>query len=370
MVRWIVMSAIALWMIALGCVLLPGAQTSSDAKGEARTDADVVLPSTRATDSGGLPFRSVCMQIQRLDWIDKYCESMDEIAAIGADTVLLVVDTRQENGKSSRIYLDLRMTPTVSQMDTLIRHAKSIGLRVIVMPVVLLDKPRGNEWRGNMEPDSWDEWFDSYREMISHFAYICEGNGVDMLVIGSELVSSTRKRPDSWRDIIATVRGIYKGKLTYSSNWDVYADVPFWDALDLVGMNSYWMFGKQSTNEQPTVDQIKHRWGEIQSSLIPFIEKTGKPLFFTEVGWCSMANMAYEPWDYTKTSPGIDLDLQKRLYEGFFQSWQNQSALAGYSIWQWPPGEGGEDDRGYTPEGKPAMGVLKEWLGKPRWQVK
>ena len=56
------------------------------------------------------------MQIQRVDWIDKYKKSIDEIAAIGADTVKFVVDARQENGKSSRIYLDMRMTPTPEQL--------------------------------------------------------------------------------------------------------------------------------------------------------------------------------------------------------------------------------------------------------------
>ena len=64
------------------------------------------------------------MQLQRTDWIDKYEKSIDEIAAVGADTVQFVVDARQENGKSSRIYLDMRMTPTPEQLARLIKHAK------------------------------------------------------------------------------------------------------------------------------------------------------------------------------------------------------------------------------------------------------
>ncbi len=31
---------------------------------------------------------------------------------------------------------------------------------------------------------------------------------------------------------------------------------------------------------------------------------------------------------------------------------------------------GGADDRGYTPEGKPAAKVLKDWLAKPAWEVR
>ena len=31
---------------------------------------------------------------------------------------------------------------------------------------------------------------------------------------------------------------------------------------------------------------------------------------------------------------------------------------------------GGLEDNGYTPKGKPAEAVLREWLAKPRWEVK
>jgi hypothetical protein len=38
-------------------------------------------------------------------------------------------------------------------------------------------------------------------------------------------------------------------------------------------------------------------------------------------------------------------------------------------IWQWTPNSGGRQDRGYTPRGKPAEDVLREWFAKPRWKV-
>src|SRR5262249_48934957 len=147
----------------------------------------------------GLPFCGITMQLQRTDWMDKYEKNIDEIAAMGADTVQLVVDPRQENGKSVRIYLDLRMTPTADQLGHLIKHAKEKKLRVILMPIILLDDPKGNDWRGSNHPDSpyypesWDEWFNSYREVMSFYAWIAEANGVDLLVVGSELVTSENK---------------------------------------------------------------------------------------------------------------------------------------------------------------------------------
>jgi hypothetical protein len=306
------------------------------------------------------------MQIQRVDWIDKYEKSIDQIADLGADTVLLVVDSRQENGKSSRIYLDMRMTPTPQQLGELIDHAKQRKLRVILMPIVLLDNPQGNEWRGTIHPDSWDDWFDSYRDMIGQFAWIAQGHGVDVLVIGSELVSAEPKL-DQWTTTIKKVRETFKGNLTYSANWDHYTSVPFWNQLDLVGMNSYYKLGE---DQDVKLSEIEDRWRDIQKELLTFQAKVKKPLLFLEVGWCSLTNAASAPWDYTQESESIDLDLQNRLYQGYFNVWYGNPALGGFMMWEWPPGEGGPDDRGYTPQNKPAEATLRSWLAKKPWTVK
>jgi len=358
--RSLLIAAGVLYAITLSFVLWP-AQAESASIDAVQASAPMVKPGSKS----GLPFRSIGIQVQRVDWIDKYEQSIDEIAAEGADTVLLVVDSRQENGTASHIYLDMRMTPTPEKLSELIGHAKKHGLRVILMPIVLLDNPRDNEWRGTIKPESWDEWFDSYRDMITQFAWIAEGNGVDMLVVGSELVSA-EPHVEQWDKTIAAVRKIYHGRLTYSSNWDHYTAVSFWNKLDMIGMNSYWKLGK---DHNASIAEIESHWHAIQKDVLDFQSKMNKPIMFLEVGWCSLANAADAPWDYTQTSEGVDLDLQRRLYEGFFRSWYGNPALGGFSIWEWPPIDGGKEDRGYTPKNKPAEKVLKTWLKKPVWKV-
>ena len=362
--RGLIGAAILVYVIVLGCVLLPGdapakklsteSPNSSPNDGSAQSVRNVKL-------LDALPYRGAGMQIQRVDWIERYKHSMDEIAALGFDTVSLVVDTRLENGKSSSIWLDMRMTPTPDKLADLIQHAKSKGLRVILMPIVLLDNPVGNEWRGTLKPEYWPDWFKSYTSMMIHFAWIAEQNKVDVLSVGSELVSSEREKGE-WKKLIRAVREVFHGQLTYSANWDHYTSIPFWQDLDLIGMNSYYKLGE---DRNVTVDEIVRRWKDIQKDLIAFQQKVGKPLLFLEVGWCSLSNAADEPWDYTKTELDVDLDLQKRLYEGYFQSWYRNPALGGFIIWEWTPEDGGPDDKGYTPENKPAQQVVKEWLAKP-----
>jgi len=78
-------------------------------------------------------------------------------------------------------------------------------------------------------------------------------------------------------------------------------------------MNSYYKLGSDAN---VTVPEIEKRWREIQHDQLTFASKIKKPLLFTEVGWCSLANAASEPWDYTQTQESQDLDLQKRLRIG------------------------------------------------------
>jgi hypothetical protein len=351
------------YLIAAGCAI------GSDRAGFLQEDGVQLgeLPPPVETrsyeDIDGLPILAVGMQVQRTDWIDRYIESIDEIADLGATAVKIVCDARQEDGTSNKIYLDLRMTPGPDDLGRLFRHAESRGLDVIFMPIVLIDDPKGDEWRGTLSPESWDTWFASYREILGHFLWICEGNGVDVFVVGSELLSTERQEA-RWRETIAFCRERFSGLLTYSSNWDHYESVPFWDALDLIGMNSYWKLG----GKDPSVEEIVQSWQPIKADVGEFVQRTGKPLIFLEVGWCSLENAAREPWDYTKPVP-IDLALQERLWRGFWQTWHGTPWLGGMSVWEWPPGDGGSDDRGYTPENKPAEDVIRQWFAQERWDV-
>lgn len=359
----VVVAGIALYCVVAGCVMW-----SSRASYAERPPVAIAAPPAeqdRAVNGGTLPIRAVGIQVQRTDWIDRYKESIDEVADLGADAVKIVVDARQEDGSSNSIYLDMRMTPNPDALGELFRHAKARGLKVIFMPIVLVDDPKGDEWRGTLRPESWAKWFDAYRNMLGHFLWIAEGNGVDVFVIGSELLSS-EKQAAEWDRTIAFIRERFSGLITYSSNWDHYHNVPFWNKLDLIGMNSYWTLGP---DKNASVETIVANWRDIKRELEPFIKRQGKPLIFLEVGWTSLDNAAKEPWDYTQPVP-VNLELQKRLWQGFWEAWYGTPWLGGFSIWEWPPGNGGPEDRGYTPENKPAEQVIRDWLAKPRWEVK
>ena len=358
---WFVV-AVATYLGVMGCVIWPSNPPAGKAPVDLNSDSDV-RPIAKLE---GLPYRGIAMQVQRIDNLMDYGRCVDKIAEIGADTILFVVDSKQENGTSTRIFLDMRGEPTPEKLGELIQYAHNKKLRVILMPLVLLESPKGTEWRGVIHPEVWEDWWDSYREMLHHYATVAENNHVEVFVVGSELVS-TEGQVEEWTRTIRQARKDFHGQLTYSANWDHYTSIPFWKDLDLIGMNSYYKLGE---NRDVTVDQIVARWREIQKDLFAFERRTGKPLLLLEAGWCSIANAAHEPWDYTPTSVPIDVDLQRKLYEGFFRAWWGDPHLGGFMLWEWPLDASGVEDRGYTPKGKPAERVMKEWFAKPRWTVK
>lgn len=366
MTKALVTTATAVYLAVMGCVLMPGGTNrpvDADVPGGGTADA-AAGPRARLA---GLPLRGIATTINHPENIPAYIKVIDEVAAVGADTIEIVVSGRQENGTSSQVFIDQRYTPNRDQLLELFAHAKKRDLRVMLMPIVLLQNPRGNEWRGTIKPDLWAEWFDSYRAFIGHYAEVAAAGDADVLVVGSELVSSEVHGAE-WKKTIKMVREKFpKGMLTYSANWDHYANIPYWEQLDFIGMNSYWKLGE---NNQVRVPEIMARWKEIQKELVNFSNKKNKPVVLCEVGWCSISNAAHEPWDYTQTTLQPDWELQKRLYQGFFQSWYGNPNLGGFMVWEWHPYPVVAEDKTYMPKGKPAGDVLKEWLSKGPWDVK
>jgi hypothetical protein len=131
-------------------------------------------------------------------------------------------------------------------------------------------------------------------------------------------------------------------------------------------MNSYWKLGD---NRKVPVEEIERRWKDIQRDLLSFQREVKKPLMFLEVGWCSLANAAHEPGT-TRRRRSARPGPSAQALRGFFRSWHGNPQFGGFMVWEWTPGDGGLEDKGYTPENKPAEKVLKEWIAKPRWEVK
>lgn len=338
-------------LCALGC--------SGDANGP--SSAHAAPPALSPIVGAGLHYRGVAIQVnQSQSAVEKYVPMLKEIADLGADTVLLCPAAYMEHARAQAIFIDAVKTPTPEDFKTILLEARKLNLKVILMPIVLLRYPRGSEWRGVIEPPEWADWWRDYRDFIAYFARIAREGQAEGMTVGSELVS-TEKYTSEWVRVIEVARAEFPGgKLGYSANWDHYEPVKVWDKLDFVGMTSYYTL---ADSRNAGVDEIVRRWQPIRRDIEAWQRKVGKPIILTEVGWCSQEGAATAPWNYYQNQHATPagLEEQRRLYEAFMKAWADSPALAGVIWWEWSDG-GGSSDFSYTPKGKPAEQLLREWF--------
>ena len=326
---------------------------------------------TPSATSGGdvangqpMQYRGLAVQVQSgYQPVEHYSPLFREIREMGANTVLLCTAGFMEHAESQQIYIEARKTPSRDEFKTLIREARRNDLQVILMPIILLSKPHGNEWRGLIKPPDWDDWWRQYREFIIYFCEIAREGGATALTVGSELIS-TEKFTSEWLEIIELAREhFYGGELGYSANWDHYEPVKFWHKLDFIGLTSYYTL---ADHKNPTVDEIVGRWGPFYEEVTSWRRKIGKPIIFTEVGWCSQEGAATAPWNYYQNQKATPTghEEQRRLYEAFLKVWDGTPGVAGAIWWEWSREPGGQTDFGYAPRNKPAEQVLRQWFAK------
>ena len=117
---------------------------------------------------------------------------------------------------------------------------------------------------------------------------------MEALCIGTELRTAVLNRPDAWRSLIADVREVYGGELTYSANWyREFEEVPFWDALDYIGIQVYFPLA-DSTGSKMSLDAFKAAWAPHVARIEALQQRVGKPVLFTEVGYPEPPRM--RPW--------------------------------------------------------------------------
>ncbi len=287
---------------------------------------------------------------------------VDDAAAAGAPTLSVVVQWSQPHITSHEI----EPHPIHSQRDDvvrrIIRRARARGMAVLVFPILWVEHRAPGAWRGTLAPDDRAAWWRAYRRFILHYAELAAEERAALLSVGSEL-SSMERDAAAWRALIADVRARYSGRLLYSANWDHYAWVPFWDALDLVGITGYYRLAEVGRFDPPVADLVA-RWALIREHLGLWLQTVDRPLVITELGYPSVDGAAQAPWDYTGAQP-VDLEEQRRCFQAFYEVWADAPELAGVFFWNWW-GPGGPTDRWYTPRGKPAMHVVDWWYGGSR----
>lgn len=298
-------------------------------------------------------------------------EAMRDIAATHANAISIVPRIFTPTRTSSDVIAHPAKTESIASLEQAIAEAHSLGLSVMLKPLLT---PLDGTGQASLAPTDVDAFFASFQTQIVEYARLAQATGVETLSIGNELSSLSGEQYRAyWLDIIAAVREVYDGQITYAAATDEANRVSFWDAVDIIGVNAY---PPLTSSLEPTVEQMMLAWRSVPTSnywaeAMNYESPTDffhslaleydKPLLFTEVGYRSLDGTNIQPgaWDATNAQ---DLQEQRDAYEAFFNVWSGEGDwFLGAHLWEWDARNAFEPT-GYSPMDKPAEQLISDWF--------
>lgn len=273
---------------------------------------------------------------------------LDAIAASGASGVTILVTAYQGDARAGILRAADPRTPTPAAVRAAAEAALARGLTVSIKPHVDLDEGSA---RNRIDPSDPTAWFASYRAFLLPWARLADSLGAVRFVAGTEL-GGTLEHEAEWRATFAALRGVFHGRLVYAAAWDEAEQVPFWDALDLVGVDAYYPV---AAREDAGRSELLAGWSPWLARLERLHERTGRRILLTEIGYRSIAGAGVEPYALD-TAGAIDLAGQADLYWAALQATGDLPWMEGLEWWNFrADGAGGPADGDFTPYGKPAL---------------
>ena len=222
-------------------------------------------------------------------------------------------------------------------------------------------------WRGAIDfgddAESWQRFFDDYQRFIVDQARFAERSKIKVLSVGVEYEKTTRFERE-WRQIIAAVREVYSGNLTYAANWDSLQKVPFWDVLDMIGVNAYFPL---SDHPEPDRSAIWQGWERPLAQLEALSRRhDDKPVLFAEIGYARSASAAVAPWEPDNRDTPATRSLRGTLIDVALRRIESTPFVVGMFWWKWIPGDD-RWDRDFSMKDPEAQRPLAEhWAERSR----
>ncbi len=299
-------------------------------------------------------------------------EALIHLKKQGVDYVSITPFGFMESLNSSEVIgthnSSFRFIETDERVTQATAQAKRLGMRVMLKPHIWI---KGGQTREKIAPEdadgraAWDKWWNNHNEWIVYYAKLAAKLDIDSLVIGVELHSALKNRPDKFIELADAVRRVYKGHITYATNWDKIAPPEVWKAVDSIGVQLYPPLIKKGGRQTDTamrenLNRHLMRWIEIANGF-------SKPFVITEFGFRSADGAAFYPyaWPDRKTDEEPDEELQARLYTIFFEEISKREEVKGMFLWKYFTNKGTDEEgpTGFSPRGKLAEKVIRKWYG-------
>jgi len=291
---------------------------------------------------------------------DQMVQTMRELKEIGVNWITIhpyaaIAANGTVGGKGiGRMYRD----PT--WLTRPIAEARRLGLKIMIKPhIAYWGSPFS--WRGEIAFDSEEEWqrfFETYEGWITHVAELCRG--ADAFVVGTEL-DRTVHHERRWRRVIAAVREKTEAPLTYSASWETYERVPFWDALDVIGIQAY--FPLVDHERLPSQQELDEAWAGLIRRLEQYGSTHHREIVLGELGYNHSSIAALRPWDYRQGGDHAG-EVQRRCLNAALKAIGGSKTVVGAFLWKWFPDHNSKWRRNFL-QSTPAMRAVisDHWLG-------
>lgn len=282
--------------------------------------------------------------------------SLDALKRLGVDWISVTPFGFQRDSAASTFGWE-SIDESDERLGAVTLQAHARGIRVMLKPHIWLRPPA---WPGSIEPADWAQWFQVYARFLSHYATLAQQQHMDALCIGNELAKTTSHEGE-WRALIAIARHEYSGPLTYGAEMEEVFSVPFWDALDFIGVSGYYPLAPSRSPDRAT---LVAEWRPVLARLAALAKRTERRIVFTEVGYRSADFGTWKQWEITRSAPS-NPSLQAAAYEAFFEAVWPEPWCGGAYFWKWFSylGHSTPDGNEWELENKPAQDVLARHYG-------
>lgn len=315
-------------------------------------------------------------------------KSMQKLAETNATWVCLSFAAEMKTFDSPEILWSNNNPKMVTddEIRLAIQLARNNNLKVIMKPVVNVRDGTWRAWIKFKNEDNtkdlraWKNWWRDFRSMLLHYAEIAQQTNCEILCLGCEM-EATEDDEKKWRNLIADIRKVYSGAITYNANWGREDKIVWWDALDVISISAYYPVGSDDCNKaldaglstvpvsDSTVEAIKKRWQPIKENLAALSTKYNRPILFIELGVCSAKGFSAAPWTHYQPDSLYDGDEQRRFYQATMETFWDEPWFMGFAWWAWLPQlytlEEAKSHTGFCIYGKPAEKLVTEWYAKP-----
>jgi hypothetical protein len=248
---------------------------------------------------------------------------LNYLVSLNVNSVALNFPFIMDSLTASTVKADSALTPSPDRVKIFLEEAAARKMRVVLRP--LLDERRLlPSWRGQIEPANRAKWFASYEAFLRPYLQVAQETSVAELVLAVEL--NSMQSDQRWPSLIASVRKMFSGQITYSANFDAYQRKMTTPPVDNVGVDAYFSV---AAPDNASVNQLTTAW---EQWIGRYAGAQASSLVLHEVGIAAQNGAYHKPAQWGNTNVPTNLTVQNNWYAAVCRA-AEQTKLAGLYFW-------------------------------------